>query len=244
MRRLLPLFAVLLLTACGGAVTTAPTTVAPPDTVAAATDARADVFPASGTERATVVLYHGWTDLTPDDYRPWIRHLTESGVTVIFPRYQRSVLSLPAQMLADAESATRAGLAEAPPTGPVIAVGYSLGGGFAVVYAANAAAWGVTAPAAVYGIFPAMPPTTPEPFGVVPEATPVTLLVGDRDAVVGRDGATSLADAIAPHPVAIETLSSTPGLVFEHLAAKRTDAAARTAFWRPLDRIVDRLAPR
>lgn len=250
MRRLLPLLAVVLLAGCGGGTTTstgdAPTTIEVTTTATApnASEATADVFPAEGAERATVVLYHGWTDIEPDDYQPWIDHLTATGVTVLYPRYQRSVLSLPGQMLADAEAATKDGFAKAPTTKPVIAVGYSLGGGYAVVYGANAAAWKVPEPAAVYGIFPARPPVVPEPFGTVPTKTPVTLLVGDRDTVVGELGANELAAAIAPHPATIDILSSTEQIAFDHLSAKRIDAPAQKAFWAPLDRIVDRLAPR
>ena len=247
MRRLLPLFAVLVLAGCGGGATTgasdAPTTVAAATTAPADT-ATADVFPAEGTERATVVLLHGWNDVAPDGYEPWIAHLNETGVTVIYPRYQRGILSTPSQMLAGTEESIRAGFEEAPPQGPVVAAGYSLGGGFAVVYAANAAAWDVPEPAAVYGVFPAMPPTVPEPFGTVPKATSVTLLAGDRDQVVGTLGADQLAAAIAPHPATIDILASTDTMAFDHFAPKRTDATAQKAFWLPLDRIVDRLAPR
>ena len=247
MRRLLPLLAILLLAGCGGTATTspssAPTTIAA-TTTSAASDATADVFPADGTERATVVLFHGWTDITPDGYLEWIAHLNAEGVTVLFPRYQQSALSLPAQMLADAEAATRDGFAKAPPSGPVISAGYSLGGGYSVVYAANAKAWQVPVPRAVYAVFPAMPPVVPEPFGRVPPKTPVTMLVGDRDSVVGTLGADQLAAAISPHPATIVLRTSTAAIAFDHLSAKRTGPAAQRAFWLPLDRIVDRLAPR
>ncbi|MGI9188423.1 MAG: hypothetical protein ACR2J9_13050 [Gaiellales bacterium] len=247
MRRPLPLLlAALLLAACGGtaapSTSDAPTTVRPATT--APTTATADVFPAAGDERATVVLLHGWNDVAPTGYEPWITHLTASGVTVIYPRYQRGILSTPSQMLEGTEQALRAGLAEASPQGPVIAAGYSLGGGFAVVYAANAAAWDLPQPAAVYGVFPAMPPTVPEPFGTVPKATTVTLIAGDADQVVGTLGANQLAAAIAPHPATIEILASTAAIAFDHFAPKRTDAPAQRAFWTPLDRIVNRLAPR
>jgi predicted esterase len=252
MRRLLPLLAIVLLAGCGGGASTstnsAPTTMQAATTAeqasTASSDATADVFPATGPSRATVVLYHGWTDLEPSDYLPWIDHLNAEGATVLFPRYQQSVVSLPAQMLADAETATKDGFAKSPTTKPVISVGYSLGGGYAVVYGANAKAWQVPAPAAVLSIFPAMPPTVPEPFGTVPKATPVTLLVGDQDTVVGSQGAKALAAAIAPHPATIDTLSSTAQITFDHLAPKRADPAAQKAFWAPLDRIVQELAPR
>ena len=249
MRLLLPLLAILVLAGCGGGAATntgvAPTTMQPATTDAPASSGpTADVFPAKGTSRATVVLFHGWTDIEPTDYLTWIHHLNGEGVTVLFPRYQQSVLSLPAQMLADAEVATKDGFAKSPTTKPVISVGYSLGGGYAVVYAANAKAWQVPAPAAVLGIFPADPPTVPEPFGTVPKATPVTLLVGDHDTVVGSQGAKALAAAIAPHPATINVLASTAQITFDHLSAKRTDAPAQNAFWAPLDRIVQELAPR
>ncbi|MEI6688047.1 MAG: hypothetical protein WCN97_01660 [Thermoleophilia bacterium] len=244
MRRLLPLLAALLLVGCGGATTRtgdAPTTIQAATT--APTTATADVFPAQGTERATVVLLHGWNDVAPKGYEPWIAHLNETGVMVIYPRYQRGILSTPSQMLDGTEQAIRAGFEQAPPQGPVVAAGYSLGGGFAVVYAANATAWDVPEPAAVYGVFPAMPPTVPQPFGTVPKATSVSLLVGDADQVVGTNGAEQLAAAIAPHPATITTLKSTDAITFDHFAPKGTDAQAQKAFWLPLDKLVDRLAP-
>ena len=237
--------AAVALAACGGADGPAGSPPAPPSPSTAAEAPVADVFPAEGTARATVVLFHGWTDLAPTSgYLPWIRHLTGEGVTVIFPRYQRGLLSTPAQMLAEARAATAAGFREVADPGPVVAVGYSLGGGFAVVLGANAGAWGVPQPAAVYGVFPAMPPVVPDPFGEVPAATSVLLLAGDADAVVGVAGADRLAAAIAPHPAEVRTLRSSSAIRFEHLAPKRVDDAARRAFWAPLDRIVDRLAPR
>ena len=236
MTRLLALLLVLVLAGCGGSDPPAPTT--------APAEPAADVFPAEGDARATVVLFHGWTDLDPTNYRPWIAHLNAQGVTVVFPRYQDSILSTPAQMLAGAEDTTRAGLDEAPPTGPVIAVGYSLGGGFATTMAANADAWGVPQPAAVYGVFPALPLVVPDPFGTVPAATTVRYLVGDRDQVVGRGGADGLAAAIAPHPATITVLRSQGDADFGHLAGLSDAPWAQQAIWAPLDRLIDRLAPR
>ena len=224
MKRLLLL--ALVLAGCGGSAAPAPTTTAPPPPAA-------DVFPAQGAERATVVLFHGWTDLDPTNYRPWIGHLNAQGMTVVFPRYQDSILSTPAQMLAGAERTTRAGLAEAPPSGPVIAVGYSLGGGYATVMAASAAAWDVPQAAAVYGVFPALPPVVPDPFGAVPAATTARYLVGDRDEVVGRGGADDLAAAIAPHPATITVLRSEGDADFGHLAGLSDAPWAQRAIWAP-----------
>lgn len=244
MRRLLPLLLLLVLAGCGSS-TPAPTSGGPAATTnATTTAASAKVYDARGQERATVILLHGWNDVQPTGYEPWIAHLNEQGVTVLYPHYQQGLLSTPAQMLQGAEQSIRAGLTAAPPSGPVIVAGYSLGGGFAVVYAANAKAWGVAVPAAVYAVFPALPPSVPEPFGTVADATSVTLLASDDDQVVGRLGADALAAAISPHPATIDLLASTEAVRFDHFAPKRTDDEAQRAFWRPLDQIVDRLAPR
>ena len=78
MRRLFPLLTILLLAGCGGASsssTSSPATITEPATTSSNLAATADVFPTKNSERATVVLYHGWTDIEPDDYLPWIEHL-------------------------------------------------------------------------------------------------------------------------------------------------------------------------
>lgn len=124
---------------------------------------------ARGSERAAVVLLHGWNDIRPTGYEPWIAHLNQQSVTAIYPHNQARLFSTPAQMLQGAKQSTCAGLIAAPPSGPVIATDYSLCGGFAAVYA----------------VFPARPPSVPESFGTVPDATSVTLLAGDGDQVVG-----------------------------------------------------------
>ena len=237
--------AAVALAACGGADGPAGSPADPPPSSTAAESPVADVFPAEGTARATVVLFHGWTDLAPTSgYLPWIRHLTGEGVTVIFPRYQRGLLSTPAQMLAEARAATAAGFREVADPGPVVAVGYSLGGGFAVVLGANAGAWGVPQPAAVYGVFPAMPPVVPDPFGEMleadrrrrPQRPHLRRVRGDRggEAVRARDADDRVRVAREQEHARRRG----------HLAPKRVDDAARRAFWAPLDRIVDRLAPR
>lgn len=267
MRRLLAVLLALalpalLLAACAGsddaaapaadaAAATAPATTAAEATAAEdaepdPTGPRAQVFMPAGEARATVVLLHGWNDLDPAAYGAWIDHLNETGVAVVFPDYQAGLLSSPASMLAGTEQGIRDGLAEAArlgATGPVVAAGYSLGGGLAVVYAAMAADWGVEAPDAVYAVFPAEPLGLPAELPPVPDGTVVEMLVGDRDVVVGRSGADALAARIAPHPAAVTELASTDAVEYDHFAPKREDARAQSDFWAPLDRLVDEAAP-
>ena len=209
----------------------------------ALTSGTADVFRPAGSPRATVVLLHGWSDRSPRNYLDWIRHLTARGVAVVFPRYQASLRSSRRQMLAGAEVGVRDGLAAlGDGAGPVIAAGYSYGAGLAVVAAAEAERWAIPVPAAVYGVFP---------YHVrgngplhVPPTTTVTMLVGDRDQVVGARGAATIERSIAPHPAAVRLLESDDAFTYGHLAVLQSTPAARAAFWAPLDRIVDRLAPR
>lgn len=246
----------LLVTACGGAESPA----TPPADAAAATTTTtagastaeepardmAEVFPAEGEPRAIVILLHGWTDLEPEPYLPWIEHLVARGATVVFPNYQASILSSPADMLKGSERGIREGLEEAGADDdlPVIAAGFSLGGALAVDYAANAGEWGVRAPDAVYAVFPAPPLGGAERLAGVPTATEVVLVVGDRDAVVGDGGAAALAESIAPHPTETIRLRSSGDAAWDHLAPLRDDAAVQERIWAPLDALADRLADR
>ena len=208
------------------------------------TQRAADLFLPTGTPRATVAFLHGWSDRSPSNYLAWIQHLTDSGVAVVFPRYQSSLRASRKQMLANAESSLREGLAElGDDCGPLILAGYSFGAGICVIAAAESEAWKIPAPAAVYGVFPYfIRRRNPDPLVLAPSIT-VSLVVGDRDQVVGSRGAKEIARSIAPHPSTLELLRSTRSLSFGHFSALQTSRIARRVFWRPLDDIVDRLAP-
>jgi dipeptidyl aminopeptidase/acylaminoacyl peptidase len=54
-----------------------------------------------------VVFLHGWYAYNPAAYGGWIAHLVRSGRIVIFPRYQASTISLPANYLDHALAAVR-----------------------------------------------------------------------------------------------------------------------------------------
>ena len=101
------------------------------------TQRAADLFLPTGTPRATVAFLHGWSDRSPSNYLAWIQHLTDSGVAVVFPRYQTSLRASRKQMLESAESSLREGLAElGDDCGPLILAGYSFGAGICVIAAA------------------------------------------------------------------------------------------------------------
>jgi dienelactone hydrolase len=190
---------------------------------------------------AIVIFLHGWTDLDPIAYRPWIEHLVARGDVVAFVDYQESLLASPDAMRRGAERGIRAGLAEARARGadgPVVALGYSLGGALAVQYAASAERWGVESPRVVYGVFPAAI-LTDAALPPLPTDTEVVLVVGDRDIVVGRGGAEDLSERIAPHPVEVIALTSTAGRDFGHLAPRDDAPYIRETIWGPFDRLVD-----
>ena len=235
MRTPLPALAVSKLAATWGG---------PPSDAATVEAGTADVFHPDGESRATVVLLHGWSDRTPRNYLQWIRHLTGRNVTVVFPRYQASLRSSRRQMLAGAVAGVRDGLAELGLADrPLIAAGYSYGAGLAVVAAAEAERWGIPVPSAVFGVFPYFVRGHDRGPLVVPPTTTVTMLVGDRDQVVGERGAASIVRSITPHPAAVRMLESDDACTYGHLSALQSTPAAQSAFWSPLDRIVDRLAP-
>ena len=208
------------------------------------TQRAADLFLPTGTPRATVAFLHGWSDRSPTNYLAWIQHLTDSGVAVVFPRYQTSLRASRKQMLTSAEVSLREGLAElGDDCGPLILAGYSFGAGICVIAAAESEAWEIPAPAAVYGVFPYFVRGRNSDPLVISSSISVDLVVGDRDQVVGSRGAKEIARSIAPHPSTLEILRSTRSMSFGHFSVLQTSRIARRVFWRPLDEIVDRLAP-
>jgi pimeloyl-ACP methyl ester carboxylesterase len=207
------------------------------------------ILPAEGRLRSVVVFGHGWKAAPPvsrfawvAQFRPWLDHLASRGNAVVFPRYQLGASDSvgPARVLA-----YRRGLATAfarlrRPRVPVIVAGYSFGASLAFYYAANARSWGLPQPRAVDSVFPAglVPGTSLSPLA---PRLRVLIQVGDRDTQAGDAGASPFRTLLASHPrdrKRYETVRSRAGLVAIHSAPKRSDAAARRAFWRPLDTLI------
>ena len=91
-------------------------------------------------ERAAVIVFlHGWFAVNPAFYGAWIDHLVRSGHTVVFPRYQNDVGTLPREFLPNAMAAIRdaLGVLETgvkhvrPDTPRFVLIGHSAGGNLA-----------------------------------------------------------------------------------------------------------------
>jgi dienelactone hydrolase len=202
-----------------------------------------------GRPRSIVVFGHGWKVSPParprawvDQFRPWLDHLAARGSAVVFPRYQTGGNDSvgPARVAAYRRGLTHAFLRLRAPGTPVVAVGYSFGASLAFYYAAEARSWGLPRPVAVDAVFPA----GLVPGSRLPRLDPrvIALIeVGDRDTEAGAAGASSFVSWLRPHPSRNKryvVLASTPALAMTHAAPKAANAAARRAFWRPLDGLI------
>ena len=205
------------------------------------------LVPAIGRTRAIVVFGHGWKTAPPSapqawpaQFGPWLEHLAGRGDAVVFPRYQLGGDATGAPRAADFEAGLRAAFGRLPSGVPVVAVGYSYGASLAFSYAADASAWQLPQPRAVDAIFPAFPiPGVPLP--ALSPATRVLVQIGDADTVAGHAGADAFWRRLGG-PSSLrryELVRSHAGFVADHAAPKGSTAAARAAFWAPLDALVD-----
>ncbi len=207
------------------------------------------IVPAVGRLRSIVVFGHGWKLAPPasplawvNQFRPWLAHLASGGNAVVFPRYQFGANDSvgPARVLAYRRGLSTAFARLSRPHVPVVVAGYSYGGSLAFSYAANARGWGLPRPRAVDSIFPA----GAIPGSSLPRLAPgirILIQVGDRDTQAGAAGASAFWKWLRSYPrdrKRYEIVSSRAGLVATHSAPKQSGAAARRAFWRPLDALI------
>jgi hypothetical protein len=210
--------------------------------------------PTRGDVKSVVVYLHGWTAYLPFEWHEvWMDHLLTRGSAVIFPRYQEGssddpMISTPWNL----EAALKTGFSALDrPELPVVAAGYSVGGALAFYYAANARAWHVPAPRAVFSIFPIDPQaidplrSSGAPLHPLPppgKTLRALILVGDRDDVVGRTGADAFWRWLRPVPSPrkeYRVVRTTKHLLANHEAPTDTfNPEVRRVFWRPLDDFV------
>lgn len=148
-------------------------------------------------EKAPVVVFlHGWFSVNPAIYGAWIDHLVRDGKTVIFPRYQNDVGTLPKDFLPNALHAVRNALGVLhagrghvrPEPGKFALMGHSAGGNLAAQLAALSAdpANGLPEVKATMAFFPGEVFPSREPsFDLIPEKTLLVVAVGEEDVLVG-----------------------------------------------------------
>lgn len=203
-----------------------------------------------------VAFVHDRGDLTPRRYAAWLDYLVlGKHCAVVFPHYEtaagggmtsatalRHLHAGLARGLAYLRNATFGlGTGRMPAHPPVVAAGVGYGGTLAVAYAAEARAWGLPTPRAVDAIFP-VATAADTPRARLPAAVRVLIQVGDRDRVGGQAAAGYLWRYLVPHPAAekrLQIVRSRGRLAAVHGAPLQTTAAAVTAFWMPLDGLID-----
>jgi acetyl esterase/lipase len=193
-----------------------------------------------------VVFLHGWGAPDPAFYRPWLEHLARRGSAVVYPRYQDSFVSPPRQALGNVLAALRIALARPGlDARSLVVAGHSAGGALAADYAALARTAMLPVPRAIFAAYPGrrlprIPDGLPEiPPGRIATRSRILALASEADTIVGTGTARELVRG-ATHADARLVLVDDPA-VGDHQAPLRTGAAARRAFWAPLDRLIARV---
>lgn len=148
-------------------------------------------------ERAPVVVFlHGWFAVNPAFYGAWIDHLVRTGRSVIFPRYQNDVGTLPGEFLPNANAAIRDALGVLdsgpkhvrPDLNCFALIGHSAGGNLAAQIAAVAADphAGLPPVKVIVALMPGEVLPSREPkLDRIPASTLLLVAVGEDDLLVG-----------------------------------------------------------
>jgi acetyl esterase/lipase len=235
--------ALLALAGCGGG-TEPPSLVT--ETVGRGVQQSTIIRPDVARPLPVVVFLHGWGAPDPGFYRPWLEHLARRGNAVVYPRYQDSFVSPPRQALGNVLAALRIALARPGlDTGSLVLAGHSAGGALAADYAALARTAGLPAPRAIFAAYPGrrlprVPDGLPEiPPGRIAAGTRILALASESDGIVGTGTARGIVRDATGADARLDLV--TDPAVDDHQAPLRTDAAARRAFWAPLDRLIARI---
>jgi poly(3-hydroxybutyrate) depolymerase len=203
----------------------------------------------AGKPKDVVIFLHGQggpEEAKPDNHLPWINHLVSRGSIVVYPRYEMDYEPDAMPFIVDGletagEEVDLEGL-------PVLALGYSRGGGLAVEYGAAAAANDVPVPDAIIGVLPAGFGNAKErpDLSTLPQTIELLFMVGDQDTVVGAQGAAFLSGRLrnAGFPgenVHLDLVESSGDFVADHFSPTDTTPAAKAAYWQPTDAVLDAL---
>ncbi len=221
--------------------------------------AEAWVFLPEHAPTCVVVVLHDKGDPTPVRYDGLLAYLAISkGCASIYPRYQTSAEPATA---AAALRGVRAGLATgfaylrgtesgiggkaASDALPVTLAGFGSGAPLALSAAGSAKTWGLPVPGAVDAIFPTRGTVPGPPIGSLAAGTHVLIQVGDKDSAAARAAGRDLWKALASQPALhkrFQVVKSHGALKAAHSAPFQTTAASETAFWLPLDALIDAYA--
>lgn len=148
-----------------------------------------------------IVFNHGWGAMTPAGYGAWIVHTVRRGHVVVYPRYQRSMMTLPGEMSPAAVVALKDAVGKLDGTqhtrirrDKMMLMGHSLGGLISANIARRAAAEGLPRPAAIFSVQPGdakgergirrMLPSMLENYSTIPADALMVALTGADDTVV------------------------------------------------------------
>jgi hypothetical protein len=207
------------------------------------------VFQPAGKPKNVVVFFHGQggpQEATPVNHRPWIDHLVKRGSLVIYPRYELSYEPDPIPFVV---KGVKAAMERVGTKGlPVLAIGYSRGGGLVVEYGAFAKQKGLPVPNAIMAVFPAGQGDERRiiPLKGIDPRTAILLQIGEDDTVVDGGGARFLlsrlkAVGFPANRVQLDVVRSQQGLQSNHFAPLQTTAAAQAEFWGVADRMLNDL---
>ena len=237
---------VVLTCGCGGSKPQAKHAKPPPEQFFGKGADMVWVFRPHRKPDSVVIFLHGLggpIEDRPDNHRPWLVHLAQKGSAVIYPRYEVGPMPDVMNHVLNGVETGMEGLGL--PKVPVVVIGYSRGGRLAVEYAAVAARYG-RSPEAVLSVFPGgLSPREPTiPLNTLRPSMRLTLMVGDKDTVVGGQGARDLIRRLSAANFPVKQIRfvavhSKPNFTADHLAPLQTTKAARAAFWTPADKMVD-----
>ena len=185
-------------------------------------------------ERAPVLVFlHGWASFDPDVYGAWIKHLVRRGNTVIYPRYQESLRSLPSEFAANAVAATRDAIARLqtgdvqPDLEKLAFVGHSMGAIMSANIAQNTGRYNLPTPRALFLAEPSFEPILGN-YNEIPAATLLLVAVGadaKRDASARRilQGSTRIPLEDKNYIALPSDLHGNPPLISDHFAPCAAD---------------------
>ena len=236
------LVALVLLAGCGGGEST------PSDRlVGSGADAAYVLFPKQRPWRSVVVYFHGHGDadeITPVHHRPFLDHLTAGGTVVVYPTYETSPGGKNAAR--HALRALQTTMREVPELAdlPLLGIGYSRGGHLVVDYAALAPA--ALKPKAMLSLMPASSEEPSPDLRRIPHGTRLEIIIAEHDEIVGVRGAYGLLGELAEagfhgSDLKVSMAESQGTFQATHLSVFDTSPRARSAYWTPADRLIDRV---